>query len=991
MSKKEQREKKPKRLRRAVGASFSNLFKSIFLILLLAGIAGLTIGSFVMLSVIAEAPSLDVSRIYATNSTLIFDMEGELIDERGTERREWVDFQDISPTMIDAILSTEDANFFTHNGVDWRRTLIANIQNLGTWFGESYGIQGGSTITQQLIKMSHLTDDRDGWEGIVRKVQEIYLSMQIEQALTKEQILAAYLNFAPFGGSLNGVQRAAEFYFGTDAANLTLSEAAALAGMVQAPNTWRPDHSADNTERRRDIVLELMVRHGYITEEMATLAAADPITDNLVYSELDIDNRNKYQPFVDAVLDEIRDRFGIDAHSGLRVFTTMNRPAQAFLYDLQNTNTFIQWPSDEFQTAIAFLETQTGIVRAIGRGRDGATGERNRNRATQNPRQPGSTAKSIFAYAPGMEFLGWGTGTSFNDELYGWENGQRIRNWNNQYHGRLTIRQALDMSWNVPAAKATMRVMDTIGTDGMTEWLEGLGIGMEGFTDGIPNPAAALGGAGHGWTPLQMAAAYAAFGNGGIYNEPTFIDRIILPDGTVLYSDDHRISQRAMSEETAWMTTETLRSVMTRGTGATHANVGVGHMNLAGKTGTTQLDPAAYAYHNLTPGVSIGMNDSWFIGYSGGFTAAVWTGHDDWRDGYITNAQQGISGRIFNQVMRNLNTENSQLPRPQAVQQFTIELESGTDGNVLLASTNTPAAYQSPEWFRVGTQPTTASTRFTQLDTPQNFRASQSGTEMVFRWDHIAGATMMDRSSLVSALNHARAVGRTVTNVRNAPVLNPTEADAVMMLNQLDRIGATIYTVSARTSDGSTIEIGNTYSDTLTTTVSLGELARITEFFVVARYENWAGLASNPSAPYRVNFDPGLFEVSIPNMRGWLPSEATSWADDNGVYLHFVQENHDEVAEGRIIGTDPSNTTTIGATIRVNISSGPSQSLPDPDPDPITPPPGQQPDPGPDPDLGTEPDSDPDDNLDRDEIDPASSTRSLLNLSIIRQMLDWLN
>jgi len=947
MSKKENR-----KLGRAIGTTFANFFKSLFLVILLVGIAGLVVGSYVMLRVIEDAPALDVSRIYATNSTMIFDMEGELIDERGTERREWVDFQDISPVMIDAILATEDANFFSHNGVDWRRTLIANIQNLGTWFGDSDGIQGGSTITQQLIKMSHLTDDRDGWEGIQRKVQEIYLSMQIEQVLTKEQILAAYLNFSPFGGNLNGIQRASEFYFNTDAANLTLGEAAALAGMVQAPNTWRPDHNPDNTERRRDTVLYQMVNHGYITEEMAALASADPITDNLVYSITENDTRHKYQGFIDAVLDEVQTLFGLDANSGLQIYTNMDRNAQAFLFDLQNDDTLWQIQDPNVENGIAFIETQTGRVRAIGRGRDEVAGERSWNRALV-PRQIGSTAKSPVVYAPGMEFLGWGTGTSFNDELWPWPGSTAIvQNWDRQYHGVQTIRQALNMSWNVPAGKGLEILLNQVGQEQMLNWLDSIGLDRSGLeSDTIYNSAAI--GTGE-WSPLQMAGAYAAFGNGGTYNQPFFIDRIIMPDGTILYGEDHRESHRAMSQETAWMTTSTLQSVMTEGTGATHANQGIGHMNLAGKTGTTNFDAATLA--NLGISSEVAMRDTWFIGFSGQYTAAVWTGFDrnigpDGQAQYIQNHQQGISGQIFNQIMRNLNTGNQQLPRPETVQAFTIELESGTDGSVLLASTNTPPSYRATEYFRSGTQPTTASTRFTQLDTPQNFRGTQSGTNLSFEWNHVPGATALTRDGLQAALNNARSVGRSATSINDSRIaaLPFTESQAVMMLRQLDSIGATVYTVFGRTTDGASIDLGSTYSNNLTATISLGELARITEFYVVARFENWGGLDSNPSNPFQISIDPSLLQVPIPNMRGWSTTDATTWADENDVFLHFIQAYDNEVPAGQIVSTEPADQVAIGGTIQVIVSSGPEFILtPEPEPTP-------EPDPEPEPTPNPEP------------------------------------
>lgn len=704
---------------RSVFASISNIFKSIILILLLSGIGGIVIGSYIMLHVIDAAPNLDVSKIYLLEPVTMYDRHGVLIDERGIETSNWVNFHDISPVMIDAILATEDADFFNHIGVDWRRTLIAQLHNLNTILGDGSGIQGGSTITQQLIKMSHLDDTRAGWEGIERKVQEIYLSFQIEEVLTKEQILTAYLNLAPFGGGIYGVQRAANFYFGVDAADLTLSQAATLAGLVQLPNQWRPDVNPDNAEHRRDLVLTMMVGHGFISQELAHLAMADPITDNLVLLEEELPTRHMYQSYIDSVLDELYTRFGLSSVGGLQIFTNLDRQAQAHLYEIQNTNNHIRWDltHDLMQSGIAFIETQTGRVRAVGGGHGRNEGERGMNRATgfgtgQNGFQIGSTAKSIFAYGPGIEYLGWGTGSVFVDQAMNWPGtGISINNFHGRFSGPMTIRQALDSSYNTPAAQATIRVLNTIGQEGMLNWLERLGIAPES----LPIPGYVTPGTGLGTaylSPLQMAAAYAAFGNGGIYNEPFFIDRIVMSNGTVLYGEDERTSHRAMSVETAWMNQDMLRSVMTNGTGNSFANAGLWGMNLAGKTGTTN--------HENRPDLA---RDSWFVGFSGEFTTAVWVGFDynfdenenllhiptTWNTWETFN--QAISGRVFNRVMAYLNPWGTQLsPRPYGVQPFVIDTRAGENGTAYLAASTTPERYRRQEWFRIGTGPTQTST-----------------------------------------------------------------------------------------------------------------------------------------------------------------------------------------------------------------------------------------------------------------------------------------
>ena len=301
--------------------AIGTIFKSFVLVGLLGGIAAMMIGSFIIFKTIETAPELDISKIYATESTVIYDKDGNVLDELGIQKREWVSYDEISPVLIDAIVATEDSKFYEHGGADWQRFLIAALSNLSTGDFD----QGASTLTQQLIKQTHLTSEK----SIDRKIKELYLSIQIEKVLTKEQIIEAYLNYSPFGGSVNGIQKAAEYYFGTTANDLTLAQAATLAGLVQSPATYRPDHYADATEKRRDTVLKLMVKHGYITQDLADLAAAEPITDMLVYTESETTDKTKYQSFIDAVLNEVENKYGLNPYSGLQIYTTMDPEVSA--------------------------------------------------------------------------------------------------------------------------------------------------------------------------------------------------------------------------------------------------------------------------------------------------------------------------------------------------------------------------------------------------------------------------------------------------------------------------------------------------------------------------------------------------------------------------------------------------------------------------------------------------------------------------------------
>lgn len=887
--------------------SIGTILKGFLLVGLLGGIAAMMIGGFIILKTIETAPKLDISKIYATESSYIYDMNGNVIDELGIQKREWVTYNEISPVMIDAIVSIEDSKFFEHPGVDWQRFLVAALTNLKSKDFD----QGASTLTQQLIKQSHLTSEKK----ISRKIQEIYLSLQIEKVLTKEQIIEAYLNFSPFGGSINGIQKAAEYYFGKDASDLTLSEAATLAGIVQIPNVYRPDEYPDRTEERRNTVLQLMVKHGYITKEMATLASAKPITDMLVYHKSGVDDKTKYQSFIDAVLNEVQDKYGLDPYSGLQIYTTMDPYAQEKVYEIQNDSEL--WPTfpgtdSQLQSGIVFMDTQNGKVRAIGGGTN--EGERTYNLATQLKRQPGSTAKPIFAYGPAIEYLGWGSGTTVNDEHYAYQNGsdQMVHNYNNIYQGRMTIRYALDKSLNVPAVKA----FNAVGPEKVAEFA--LALGMSIPTDQPLYESTAIGGVETGFSPLEMAGAYAAFGNGGTYNEPITVEKIVKSDGTTIYAEQN--SEQAMSEETAYILTDMLHTVMTSGTG-TSANVGT--MYLSGKTGTTNFDEAIREKYGMP---SNAIRDSWFVGYSSQYTAAIWTGYTDSSQGeYITNSTQSVPWSVFKKLMSSLNTTDNTSPtRPDNVVEVTIEQESGNeDGQVFLATSLTPSAYQSTELFPKGSQPTEYSNRFQKLDTPQNLSGSYNGSQLQLSWDHIRNYTINDLDYINSLLGQYKSITAKCSKLSKCTQLDFPESDLYMMKKQLTTIGATVYDVFTKDWNGTEIHLGTTSNNNFTKDISIGEMSGYTsEFYVRARYENLGALSSDNSNVVNINCNDCSKPINVPNMAGWTKADAQNWATTNGMNITFTEEQNTGVAVGTVISNSPNSGTLLpGGTVTVVIAS----------------------------------------------------------------------
>lgn len=842
---------------------FGTIFKTLFLVLILGVAAGFVFMALWVNDVLAETPVLNTSLIFREGASVIFDREGIPFSEGDGERREWVQFHEISPVMIDAILAIEDARFFEHPGVDWSRTLVAVLYTAENMLTGSQSTQGGSTLTQQLVNQTHLLlEDGTRDNTIGRKLQEILLAMQIEREFSKEQIIEAYLNYAPFGGRIFGVQAAAEFYFGVDAADLTLSQAATLAGLVQLPNAYRPDIHADNAQERRNTVLYLMVRHGFITQQIADLAAAEPITDLLVYQEIaGLHTAGRYESFVNLVFEEMENRFGItNPHAGYQIFTTLDREAQASIHSMLHTNSHINWPNENIQQAVVMMGNY-GAIRAIA-GRDIMNRQniqRGYNLPVQMQRQVGSTSKPIWAYGPAFELLNWGTGSMIDDRVFGYDwtlpGSAMVHNWDRQYRGRVSVRNAMDWSWNIPAILTYLAVVEEQGQEAMDNFVNSLGIPTPhtGF-----NSRYAIGGNQYGYSVLQMAGAYAAFANGGTFNEPFTITRIVTPDGEIIYGDEFHHSERVMSESTAYMMSSILRSSLTQGTGG---DALVSGQWVAGKTGTTNFPEHI---EQIFPQVRNGVPDAWFVGYSTDYTVAVWTGYPSINDGtFLPMEQQRFSQRMFRYIMTEFNTAgNTQPIRPGNIVTANVEWGSGTyNGEVCLPSYYTPSGgltgfsrvnmlWQMSELFVAGHQPECVSGRFEAPATPENFAVSHgSGLGIEFTWDHI-DTLPMTLEEAVAARNQANAVGRNLTRITEALLnLEISEDQANMMIDKIYAIGETEYVVMGRISSNQSVELGSTTDNRINIDffdISIHEAASIIEFYVVTRFA-YSGRMSAPS------------------------------------------------------------------------------------------------------------------------------------------------
>jgi len=899
--------------------------RSSFFLATITALVGVVVVGLWVLALINDAPELDHRLLVGRNQSTIMDMDGDMLTELegvGGMRREWVDLADISPVMIDAILATEDARFNNHHGVDWTRTMGALVSNVEAQVGGSGGMQGGSTLTQQLVNQTHLLilDEygntvRDNSVG--RKVQEIYLSMQLEREFSKDQILEAYLNFSPFGQNIYGVQAAAEFYFDTSASELTLAQAATLAGILQAPSHWSPDVNPHQAQIRRDTVLNLMYVHGYIDAGMRDLASAVPITDLLVNNEVETAEMERYQPFVDYVLAEAEQRFDIEPHAGYRIYTTLDRNAQAHVHNVVTTNNYFLWPDEYIQTGIAMIETGTGEIRALGsRNLMGSSDDaRGFNMATDLRRQPGSASKPIWAYGAAMEYLNWGTGSNIWDDLYAGAGGHIFHSWDRDIRGRVTLDFAMEWSWNIPAVRAFNAVVDQYGPEHLAEFVTRLGIPQEASNLYEAN---AIGG-GTLVSPLQMAGAYATFGNGGVFNEPHAIRRIVDPEGVVIYESPH--SERVVSEEVAFMMTDTLRSVVVSGTGQ---NANVQGQYVVGKTGTSNFDAATRARYNIPAGAA---PDSWFVGYSSQYTVAIWTGYDNHRDGRFMVGFEAarVPQHLFRHTMARLNTSGWDEPqRPAGVVYAVVERYSGTrDGESCSPTASTPGALRTSGLFLAGHGPSCVSDHFEAPDAPENFRVSGSGTTFNFSWD--SGENNISLDAVNSAIAAGRSLRIGATHWTAAmDALDPTEAEAIIMRQRILAMGNEVeYRIYANLVDGGSRVIATTTETEYDYTPSrLHEAANIRSFHVVACFTG----GRSCSSPSNTVENDGLIDLdeNVPDMSGWTLSAVLDWANDRGIEVDHDYEYSDEVEGGLVISTNPGAGSSIGpgGTLNVIISRG---------------------------------------------------------------------
>ena len=611
-------------------------------------------------SYLESVPELDYALISnQAQSTVLYDKNNELLGNYySLENREWASLDAIPLNLQNAVIAIEDVRFRRHMGIDFKRLMAAILSNLS-----SSSVQGGSTITQQLIKNTVLSFE----QTYKRKIQEASLALELEKNYSKDQILEAYLNTIYMGGSCYGVKTAAMDYFGKDLSQLTLRECACLAGMIQNPSRYSPRsnyytrNNPARTDNRTNLVLYEMYENGLITKEEYDAAKADKFTVQEISPYASQTSMIYFTDYViDSVVDEFLELRGLEDNSanrqkvrneirteGYRIYTTLEGDRQAaaekavyeyknypnmksskYSYTSAGTNpdgTVIRLVQP--QAAVAVVDYHNGYISALVGGRQAPLGALQFNRSYQSDMPVGSSIKPLAVYGPAIE-NGSGAGTVYynvKQRINGWGSSTGYpANNNRTYPGWMTMRTAIVASYNVTAAQA---LMYDVGLDQAYNTLVNLGVNP----DHIMKTGAGLALGTSGITPLEMAGAFAAIANMGVYIQPIAFTKVEDKNGNVIIDMlSKQESHRVFSESTAWQLIDLLYDVVN--SGARRALVS--GQTVYGKTGTNSE-----------------MRGVFFAGFTGYYASAVWIGHDRYHP-LVSDAQGGkYAGPLFSAVM----------------------------------------------------------------------------------------------------------------------------------------------------------------------------------------------------------------------------------------------------------------------------------------------------------------------------------------------------
>ena len=619
------------RIAKYLGIGFLTIFLTIVLI-----------GGSIFLFYVVQAPELSETKLVATTSSKIYDSKNELVADLGAERRVNAQSNEIPTDLVNAIVSIEDHRFFNHRGIDSIRIFGAFLRNL-----RSNGLQGGSTLTQQLIKLTYFSTSTAD-QTIARKAQEAWLAIQLERTATKQEILTYYINKVYMSNGNYGMQTAAQNYYGKDLKDLSIPQLALLAGMPQAPNQYDPYSHPEEAQQRRNLVLSEMQRQGYLSSEQYETAINTPITDGLQ----SLKGSNTYPQYLDNYLKEVIDQVEQETGynlltTGMDIYTNVDQDVQKKLWDIYNTDEYVHYPDDDFQAASTIVDVTNGkVIAQLGSRHQASNVSFGLNQAVETNRDWGSTMKPITDYAPALEYgIYDSTAYMLKDIPYNFPGtNDPVLNWDRSYFGNITLQYAIQQSRNVPAVET----LEKVGLDRAKTFLNGLGIDYPTmlYVNAISSNTTETGKQ-YGASSEKMAAAYAAFANGGTYYKPMYINKVVFSDGSSKEFSDP--GTRAMKETTAYMMTEMMKTVLYYGTGT---GAYISWLPQAGKTGTSNYTDAEIENHIKTD--QYVAPDEMFVGYTRKYSMAVWTGYSN-RLTPIVGDGFRVAGSIYRSMMEYLS------------------------------------------------------------------------------------------------------------------------------------------------------------------------------------------------------------------------------------------------------------------------------------------------------------------------------------------------
>ncbi|MEJ7871489.1 MAG: transglycosylase domain-containing protein, partial [Rubrobacteraceae bacterium] len=509
-----------------------------------------------------DLPELDqYSATELAQTSIVYDSTGEVVDElHGVQNRFVVGLEEIDPSLRDAVIAVEDHRFYEHQGVDFEAIGRAARENAA-----SLSIrQGGSTITQQLVKNTYIAQEQRQIASLERKLTEASLAWQYEKEHAKDEILEQYLNTVYFGANAYGAEAAARTYYNKEATDLTLPESALLAGIINLPGTYDPFSDPESARKRRDVVLDRMLEYDYITPGEHEKAIAEDL--NLSRGNVEPESENEY--FLDAVRKELAEQYGDRAlyEGGLKIYTTLDPRLQGLAVTAVGRVT--DPASDEPSASLVSVEPSTGAVKAMVGGSDFE--QVKFNLATQGKRQPGSSFKTFVlaeAIRQGISPESGYTSKDLNIDMGENAEPYQVQNYNYVERGPISIKTATEQSDNTVFVQLAL----DLGLEKVAETANALGI--QSALDLYP--AMAIGGLGEGVSPLEMASAYSAFANSGTHMEPYLVESVTREEGEeeVTVQEREPVGTEVLTRDQAAAVTQTLRGVVERGTAGRYRNL----------------------------------------------------------------------------------------------------------------------------------------------------------------------------------------------------------------------------------------------------------------------------------------------------------------------------------------------------------------------------------------------------------------------------------